>query len=96
MRKSLLYLATAVILGIAVTLAPLFAITLVRQNQHEPEGLIGGFRSLEKTSSSQGSSESYVLDLTIVTVSLVTALSLYVFVRRRVPRDFSKVRFPPC
>ncbi len=96
MRKSLLYLATAVILGIAVTLAPLFAITLVRQNQHEPEGLIGGFRSLEKTSSSQSSSESYVLDLTIVTVSLVTALSLYVFVRRRVPRDFSKVRFPPC
>lgn len=96
MRKSLLYLAVAVILGIAITLAPLIAITLVRQNQHEHEGLLGGFRSLEEASSSQSSSESYVLDLTIMIVSLVIALSLYVFVRRRVPRDFSQVRFPPC
>ena len=96
MRKSLLYLVAAVILGIAMTLAPLIAITLVRQNQHEPEGLLGGFRSLEETSSSQSSSASYVLDLTIMIVSLVIALSFYVFVRRRVPRDFSQVRFPPC
>jgi hypothetical protein len=96
MKKPLLYLAVAVILGIAITLAPLVAITLVQQNQHEPEGFLGGFRSLEETSSSQSSSESYVLNLTIMVVSLVIALSLYMFVRRRVPRDFSRVRFPPC
>ena len=96
MRKSLLFLAVAVILGIAITLAPIFAVALVSQNQQGYQGPLGEFRYLEKASFSQDSSESYALDLTIMVVSLVTALSLYMFVRRRVPRDIRQVRFPPC
>jgi hypothetical protein len=95
MRKSVLYLAGAVILGIVITLTPLIALTFFHQDSEKSMGLLGEFRSLERTSNQLNPSGSYGSDFTVLVVSFVIAMSFYLFIRRRVKRDFSQVRFPP-
>ncbi len=96
MRKSLLYLTIAIILGIAVTLAPLIAVALIRQDTSgNVPRFLGEFGSLERGSNQFNSPESYASDFTVVVVSFVIAVTLYLFVRRRIPRGFTHVRFPP-
>jgi len=96
MRKSLLYLTAAIILGIAMTLTPLIAVALVRQDiSGNVPRFLGEFGSLERGSYQLNSPESYASDFTVVVVSFVVAVTLYLFVRRRIPRDFTQVRFPP-
>lgn len=95
MRRTLLYLTAAVVLGILATLTPLFVLALVRQEQYGSAQLFGGFRSLEETLSPSNQSQSYILDFAVLTVSFVVAILLFLFVRHRVPRDFSRPRFPP-
>jgi hypothetical protein len=94
-RKSLLYLTAAVILGIAVTLVPLATLALVRRDIYVRSQFFSEFGSLERGSFQLNSSQSYVSDFTVLTVSFVIAMVLYLFVRRRVPRDFARIRFPP-
>jgi len=94
-RKSLLYLTAAVILGITITLVPLVALALVRQDIYMRSQLFSEFGSLERGSFQSSPSQSYVSDFTVLTVSFVIAMVLYLFVRRRFPRDFARIRFPP-
>ncbi|HJW98474.1 MAG TPA: hypothetical protein VJ529_05035 [Candidatus Bathyarchaeia archaeon] len=95
MRKTLLYLTAAVVLGVLATLTPLFVLTLVHQEQYGSAQLFGGFRSLEEASSPSNQSQSYISDFAVLTVSFVVAILLFLLVRKRVPRDFSRPRFPP-
>ncbi len=95
MRKSLLYLTAAIILGIAITLVPLAALTLVRRDVYERSQFFSDFGSLERSSFPSNSSQSYVSDFTVLAVSFVIAMVLYLFVRRRIPRNFARIRFPP-
>jgi hypothetical protein len=94
-RKPLLYLTAAVILGMAVTLVPLVTLALVRRDIYVRPQLFSEFGSLERGSFQSNPSQSYVSDFTVLTVSFVIAMVLYLFVRRRVPRDFARIRFPP-
>lgn len=95
MRKSLLYLTAAVILGIAVTLVPLVALTLVRRDVYGRSQFFSEFGSLERGSFQLSPSQSCVSDFSVLTVSFVIAMVLYLFVRRKVPRNFARIRFPP-
>ncbi len=95
MRKSLLYLTAAVILGITITLVPLVTLALIRRDIYMHSQFFSEFGSLERGSFQLKSSQSYVSDFTVLTVSFVIAMVLYLFVRRRVPRDFARIRFPP-
>ena len=95
MRKPLLYMTAAVILGITITLVPLVTLALVRRDIYVRSQFLNEFGSLERGSFQSNSSQSYVLDFTVLTVSFVIAMVLYLFVRRRVPRDFARIRFPP-
>jgi len=93
-RKSLLYLTAAVILGIAVTLVPLVTLALIQRDIYVRSQFFSEFGSLERGSFQSNSSQSYVSDFAVLTVSFVIAMVLYLFVRRRVPRDFTRIRFP--
>ena len=95
MRKSLLYLTAAVILGIAVTLVPLVTLALIQRDIYVRSQFFSEFGSLERGSFQSSPSQSYVSDFTVLTVSFVIAMVLYLFVRRRVPRDFARIRFTP-
>ena len=95
MRKSLLYLTAAVILGITITLVPLVTLALVQRDVNVRSQLFSEFGSLERGSFQSSSSQSYVSDFTVLTVSFVIAMVLYLFVRRRIPRDLARIRFPP-
>jgi hypothetical protein len=94
-RKSLLYLTAAVILGITITLVPLVTLALVQRDVNVRSQLFSEFGSLERGSFQSSSSQSYVSDFTVLTVSFVIAMVLYLFVRRRIPRDLARIRFPP-
>jgi hypothetical protein len=74
-------------------LTPLFILTLIRQEQYGSTQFFGDFHSLEEASSSLN--QSYISDFAVLTVSFVIAILLFLFVRRKVPRDFSRPRFPP-
>ena len=95
MRKSLLYLTAAVILGITITLVPLVTLALVRQDLYARSQLFSEFGSLERGSFQSSPSQSYISDFTVLTVSFVIAMVFYLFVRHRVPRDFAWIRFTP-
>jgi hypothetical protein len=95
MRRTLLYLIAAVVIGILTTLTPLFVLVMVRQEQYGSVQFFGGFRSLEEASSQLNQSRSYISDFAVLTVSFVIAMFLFLLVRSKVPRDLSRPRFPP-
>ena len=95
MRKSLLYLTAAVILGITITLVPLVTLALIQRDIYARSQFLNEFSSLERGSFQSNSSQSYVSAFAVLTVSFVIAMVLYLFVRRRVPRDFARIRFTP-
>ena len=95
MRKSLLYLTAAVILGITITLVPLVTLALIQRDIYARSQFLNEFSSLERGSFQSNSSQSYVSAFAVLTVSFVIAMVMYLFVRRGVPRDFTRIRFPP-
>jgi multidrug efflux pump subunit AcrB len=97
LKKSLLYLMAAIVLGVAMTLTPVIAVAFVRQgtNENVPK-ILSGFGSLERGSYELTSPGSYSTDFTVVVFSFAVAIILYLYVRHRVPRGFTHVRFPPC
>jgi len=94
-RKSLLYLTAAVILGITITLVPLVTLALIQRDIYARSQFLNEFSSLERGSFQSNSSQSYVSAFAVLTVSFVIAMVMYLFVRRGVPRDFTRIRFPP-
>jgi hypothetical protein len=98
MKKSLLYLSIAIILGVSVTLVPLFTLAALVGGDHGGraslfvDGELRGRQGLYDLSTSR----SNVSDLVALTVSFVIALAAYLFVKHRMPsREYVWVRIPP-
>jgi hypothetical protein len=99
MKKSLLYLAAAVILGVSVTLVPLFTLAALVGPDHNGhavslflDGELRGRQGLYDLDTSRSDTS----DLVALTVSFVIALAAYLFVKHRMPnREYVWVRIPP-
>lgn len=100
MKKTLLYLSTAVVLGILVTIVPLITVAQIgitgnRQNESYTSSLAHSLGQLEGQNDLKTSSANS--DLEFLTVSFVIALVAYILVKYRLPkRDRMQYRFPPC
>lgn len=91
-KRLLAYVASAVVLGILVTVIPLIAFAGVRHESFIP--LNENIRGLEGYSS-LGTPNSDSFGFTILVVSFVVAMVVYLFVRHRVPRkDLPWARYP--
>ncbi len=99
MKKTLLYLLAAAILGILITVVPLIAVaeTKIGSNpQHASLApLLGqGLKQLDGGGSS--TSQTNRSDLTVLGISLFIALLAYTLVGRRAPRRYDLyTRLPP-
>lgn len=98
MNKTLLYLWTAAILGILVTIVPLITITQIGvgdRNQSElyTQSLGQSLKRLDGSYSSN-TPRSDNLDLAVLAISLAIALAVYTVVRRRIPRDYTRLGIP--
>ena len=97
MKKTLLYLLAAAILGILVTVVPITVVPLVPvaktgiegdpQWASQPRSLGQGLKQLE---GGDGSNSSQVngSDLTVLAISFIIALLAYTLIRRRAPRRY--------
>lgn len=100
MKKTLLYLSTAVVLGILVTIVPLITVAQIgstgnRQNESYPSSLRKSLGQLEGQYDLKPSSVNS--DLQFLTVSFVIALVAYILVKHKMPkRNHVQYRFPPC
>lgn len=100
MKKTLLYLAAAVVLGILVTIIPLITVAQIgsagnRQNESYASSLAHSLGQLEGQYDLKPS--SFNSDLEFLTVSFVIALVAYILVKHRLPkRERVQYRFPPC
>ena len=95
MNKTLLYLWTAVILGIVFTIVPLVIVAQIDATRQptatawmNPQSLGKTVRQLDGTYSSSNS------DFVALVTSLVISLVIYTLVRRRVPRDYARFGVP--
>jgi hypothetical protein len=100
MKKSLLYLAVAIIIGVLVTLVPLFTLAaLVGANQggsHMTSLFLDGELRGNQGLYDLRTSRSDISDLVTLSVSFVIALAAYLFVKHRMPnREYVWVRIPP-
>jgi len=100
MKKTLLYLPAAAILGILITIVPLITVTQTgstgqSQNEAYPQ-LLG--KGLKKLDGNYGANNTMTNDstLTVLAISLVVALAAYTVVRRRISRKLDiQFRIPP-
>jgi hypothetical protein len=95
-KRLLVYVASAVVLGILVTVIPLITFAEVRHESFIPSSpwLNENIRGLEGYSS-LGAPNSDSFGFTILVVSFVVAMVVYLFVRHRVPRkDLPWARYP--
>jgi hypothetical protein len=99
MNKSLLYVTAALLLGILAIITPLLALApFEKRNQGGVSLFLGeGLRGLEGPyASGLSTPNSYSSDLTVLTISFVIAMIVYLLVRRRIPRQEPPwVRLPP-
>jgi hypothetical protein len=100
MKKSLLYFIAAIILGILAIIAPLLALaSLARENRNDGVGLFlgEGLRRLEGPYTYGVSTPNpYFSDFTVLMISFVIAMVVYLYVRHRIPRrEPPWVRLPP-
>ena len=88
MKKILVYLAVAVVLGLFLTLVPLITITIaeirVENNYAMSHSLWEGLEKLEGTRF-LGTSQYSDAGLEILAISFVIALVVYVLFKRRLP-----------
>ena len=97
MKRLLIYLATAVVLGVVTMVAPLITFAEFRHEGFTPTSpwIRANFRGLEGYDNLT-SPNSDVPGFTVLTVSFVIAMIAYLLVRRRIPRyDLPWVRIPP-
>lgn len=97
MKKTILYLPAAALLGILITIVPLITITQTSQGQNEAYPQLLG-KGLKKLDGNYGANNTMTNDstLTVLAISLVVALAVYTVVRRRIPRQFDiQFRMPP-
>jgi predicted secreted protein len=101
MKKPLLHLTAAVILGILAIIAPLLA--LAPMERATDIGGVGvflgeGLRHLEGSNTyGVNAPYPYFSDFAVLAISFVIAMVVYLYVRHRIPRiDAPWVRIPPC
>jgi hypothetical protein len=100
MKKSLLYLTAALILGILAIIAPLLVLVpLEKESFNDGVSLFlgEGLRRLEGPYTYGVSTQNpYSSDLTVLTISFIIAMVVYLFVRHRIPRQEPPwIRMPP-
>ena len=97
MKRLLIYLACAVVLGILAMVIPLITFAELRHEEFSPAPLSIGanFRGLEGYDN-LAAPNSDVTGFTVLIVSFVIAMTAYLLVKRRIPRnDLLWVRIPP-
>jgi hypothetical protein len=99
MKKTLLYLLAAAILGILVTVVPLITVaqTGVGSNTQTPQPKSLG-PSLKQLDGGDGSKSSEVngTDLTVLATSFIIALLAYTLIGHRAPRRYNmRLGVPP-
>ncbi len=95
-KRLLIYVASAVVLGILVTVIPLITFAEVKHESFvlTSPWLNENIRGLEGYSN-LGTPNSDSFGFTILVVSFVVSMVVYLFVRHRVPRhDLPWARFP--
>ena len=88
MKKALLYSALAVILGLALTLVPLYTLAEVRTENRGllmPNALSDQLKSLGGSSYHANTLESSNTDVELFAVSFVVALVAYMVFKRKTP-----------
>jgi len=87
LKKILFYSAVAVVLGLSLTLVPLFTVAEIRfENRYlMSEFLSGGLEKLEGTYG-LGAPRYSAVNLEIFAISFVVALVVYVLFKRKMPR----------
>jgi hypothetical protein len=96
-KRLLIYLASAVVLGILTMVVPLITFAEIRREGFTATSpwIRANFLGLEGYDN-LAAPNSDVLGFTVLTVSFVIAMITYLLVRRRIPRnDFSWTRIPP-
>jgi hypothetical protein len=98
-KRLLIYVASAVVMGILVTVIPLITFAEVKHESFVPTSpwLNKNIRGLEGYSNlgTLGTPNSDSFGFTILIVSFVVSMVVYLFVRHRVPRhDLPWARFP--
>jgi hypothetical protein len=96
-KRLLIYLATAVVLGVLAMVAPLITLAEFRHEEFTATSpwIRANFRGLEGYDN-LATSNSDVPGFTVLTVSFVIAMIAYLMVRRRIQRhDLPWVRIPP-
>ena len=97
MKRLLIYLASAVVLGVLAMVAPLITFAEFRYEGFTAtspwiRAYLGGLEGY----SNLAPANSDVPGFTVLTVSFVVAMIVYLLVRRRIPRhDLPWVRIPP-
>jgi hypothetical protein len=100
MRKTLLYLLAAAILGILVTVVPLIVVAQTgiggnKQNPLQAKSLNEGLKQLDGGNGSN-SSQISSSDLTALAISFIIALLAYTLVGHKAPRRFDmRLGVPP-
>ena len=97
MKRLLIYLASAVILGVLAMMVPLITFAEFKHEEFTVTSpwLRENFRGLEGYDN-LAVPNSDVQGFTVLTVSFVIAMIAYLLVRRRIPRnDLPWVRIPP-
>jgi hypothetical protein len=95
MKKTLLYLLAAAVLGILVTVVPLITVAQIgiesnKQNEPQARSLGQGLRQLE---GGDGSNSS---DVAVLAISFFIALLAYALVGHRAPRRYNmRLGVPP-
>jgi hypothetical protein len=95
MKKTLLYIAIAVILGLSLTIVPLITLAEIKTGDTYvmPQSLSGQLEKLEGSHANMTSSNA--TDVEVLGVSFVIALVVYVvFKPRRPHRDRSVITLP--
>ena len=97
MKRLIIYIASAVVLGVLVMVAPLITFAEFRHEgfMATPPWIRSNLRGLEGYDN-LAAPNSDVPGFTILTVSFVVAMIAYLLVRRRIPRHgLPWVRIPP-
>jgi len=100
MKKTLLYILAAAVLGILVTVVPLITVARIvtennKQNELQPKSLGQGLKQLEGGNGSN-SSEVNSSDLAVLAISFFIALLAYTLVGHKAPRRYNmRLGVPP-
>jgi hypothetical protein len=99
LKKTLLYLLAAAILGILITVVPLITVAETRIGSNPTHALAPSLgQGLKQLDGDGGKSTSQInrSDLTVLGISLIIALLAYTLIGRRAPRRYDLVlRLPP-